>query len=273
MIVAIDTGGTKTLIAGYNERGVITTQFKFETPKQPSAYIDAVAMHLKALFDGKEITAISLAIPGLLKDGVALHCPNLGWTNFHIVRELQAVIGKATPIFLENDANLAGLAEARSFRKIPDFCLYVTISTGIGSGIIVEGKLNKALRDSEAGHALIEYDGLVREWETFASGKAIFKAYKKMAKDIKSKRTWMQISDRISRGFLAVIPILQPDVIVIGGSMGTYFEHYEDYLNERLKKHLPEMIPLPKIVQAKHPEEAVVYGCYYYALDRLAETA
>ncbi len=269
MIVAIDTGGTKTLIAGYNERGVVTTQYKFETPKKTSEYIDVLTTHLTALFGDKSVTAISLAVPGMVKNGVAIHCPNLGWKNFPVVKELQGVLNDA-PIFLENDANLAGLAEARSFRTIPESCLYVTISTGIGSGIIINGKIDAAVRNSEAGHALIEYDGLVREWETFASGQAVYKAYKKMARDIKSKRTWMQIADRISRGFLAVIPILQPDVIVIGGSMGTYFEQYEPFLKEKLKKHLPDMIPVPKIVQAKHPEEAVIYGCYYYALDQLA---
>ncbi len=273
MIVAIDTGGTKTLIAGYNERGAVTTQYKFETPKKPSEYIDTLTTHLTALFGGQKITAISLAVPGTLKDGVAIHCPNLGWTNFPIVKELKSVLGKDMPIFLENDANLAGLAEARAFRKTPAFCLYVTISTGIGSGIIVNGHIDPAVRNSEAGHALIEYDGVVREWESFASGQAIYKTYRKMAKDIKSKRTWMQIADRISRGFLAVIPILQPDAIVIGGSMGTHFDKYETYLTEALKKRLPAMIPVPKIVQAKHPEEAVIYGCYYYALDQLAAEA
>lgn len=272
MIVTIDTGGTKTLIAGYNERGAITTQLKFPTPKKTSEYIDVLTTHLIALFSDKKVTAISLAVPGIVKDGVVVHAPNLGWTKFPIVRELKGVLGGA-PIFIENDANLAGLAEARTLRTVPAQCLYVTISTGIGSGIITNGKLTEGLRNSEAGHALIEYDGVVREWESFASGQAVYKAYRKMAKDIKSKRTWMQISDRMSRGFLAVIPILQPDVIVIGGSMGTYFDQYEAYLKGILEKKLPAMIPMPKIVQAKHPEEAVVYGCYYHALDELAKTA
>ena len=164
---------------------------------------------------------------------------------------------------------MAGLAETRSLKTIPAQSLYVTISTGIGSGIITNGKINYSLRNSEAGHALIEYDGVVREWESFASGKAIYKTYGKFARDITSKRTWNQIADRISRGFLAVIPILQPDIIIIGGSMGTYFEKFGDQLTNILKEKLPEHIPCPKFIKAKHPELAVIYGCYYYAVDNL----
>ena len=93
--------------------------------------------------------------------------------------------------------------------------------------------------------------------------------YKKFARDIKSKRTWRQIADRISRGLLAVVPILQPEVIIIGGSIGTYFSKYGVTLREILAEHLPPHIPCPKIVKAQHPEEAVIYGCYYYGKDYL----
>ena len=123
---------------------------------------------------------------------------------------------------------------------------------------------------SEAGRALVEYGGKIHSWESFASGRAIVDAYHKFARDITSKRTWKKIADRISRGFLAVIPIIQPDIIIIGGSVGTYFERYGDYLRDILTSHLPPHILCPKIIQARHPEEAVVYGCYYYGKDYLA---
>jgi len=151
---------------------------------------------------------------------------------------------------------VAGLAETRQLKDIPALSLYVTISTGIGSGIITDGIIHPALRYSEIGRSLVEYDGHVREWETFASGKAIYTIYGKYARDIKSKRTWHQVADRISRGFLATIPVLQPDVIIIGGSIGTYFSSYGTDLKGILKEHLPDHIPLPKIVQAKHPRRS-----------------
>lgn len=269
MLVAVDTGGTKTLVASFLEDGRIGDQFKFPTPKNTDEYTKLLTEQLEAHFGNQKVEAIVVAVPGIINDGVAVWCSNLGWKNFNVKAALKGVLGDA-PLFIENDANLAGLAETRQLKKIPELSLYVTISTGIGSGIITDGMINHSLRNSEAGHSLVEYDGSVREWESFASGRAILEVYGKYAADITSKRTWRQIADRISRGFLAVIPTLQPSVIILGGSIGTYFDQYGKQLAAILDEKLPAHIPTPKIVQAKHPELAVVYGCYYYALDALA---
>lgn len=271
MIVAVDTGGTKTLIAGFTEAGELISEFRFETPSRPSQYVDVLTTHLRALFDPTKVDVVVVGLPGIVKNGVAVWCNNLQWKNFNAARELEGILGDA-PVLIENDANLAGLAEARQLKTLPTSVLYVTISTGIGSGVVTNGKIDPGLRYSEAGRALVEFDGKVREWETFASGKAIYQTYRKYARDITSKRTWWQIAQRISRGFLATIPIIQPDIIIIGGSIGTHFKKYEADLKAILTKHLPDHIPLPKLVAAKHPEQAVIYGCYYYALDILADS-
>ncbi len=271
MIIAVDTGGTKTLIAGYSEDGKIVSEHKFPTPTDKNEYIKTLTTHLTAFFNPAQVDAIVVAMPGIVKDGVAIWCNNLHWKNFNVADELKGILGGA-PLFVENDANLAGLSETRQRSPMPMSSLYVTISTGIGSGVITGGKIDPGLRHSEAGRSLVEFDGMVREWETFASGKAIFTTYGKYARDIKSKRIWRKIADRISRGFLAMIPIIQPDIIIIGGSIGTYFKQYEADLKGILKEKLPPHIPLPKLVQAKYPEHAVIYGCYYYALDALAHS-
>lgn len=271
MLIAVDTGGTKTLVASFLEDGSIGEQFKFPTPPTTAEWTALLKNQLEEHFGTAPVEAIVVAMPGIVKNGVAVWCNNLKWMNFDVARALKGVLGDA-PLFIENDANLAGLAETRQLKTVPAFSLYVTVSTGIGSGIITNGTINSALRNSEAGRSLVEYDGAVREWETFASGKAIYKIYGKYARDITSKRIWHAIADRISRGFLAIIPVLQPDVIIIGGSIGTYFEKYGKDLTGLLKEHLPSHIPTPKIVQAQHPELAVIYGCYYYAIDCLATT-
>ena len=267
--MAVDTGGTKTLVASFLEDGRIGEQFQFPTPKSTTEYTALLKEVLESHFGGQPVEAVVVAIPGTIRDGIALWCNNLKWKNFNVQAALQGVLGNA-PLYIDNDANLAGLAETRQLKVIPSLSLYVTVSTGIGSGIITNGTINHSLRYSEAGRSLVEFDGAVREWETFASGKAIYTTYGKYAKDITSKRTWHQIADRISRGFLAIVPVLQPDIIIIGGSIGTYFEKYGKDLTGILKEHLPDHIAVPKIVQAQHPELAVIYGCYYYALDELA---
>jgi len=270
MLVAVDTGATKTLVASFGKDGVLKDQVKFPTPKSAAEYIKTLSKTLEQLFENKHIDAIIIAAPGVSKNGVIIWGGgNLAWKNFNLAGELKGVLDGA-PIFIENDANLAGLGETRFLKNKPAQSLYVTISTGIGTGIITDGYINSALRNSEAGHALIEYDGIVQDWENFASGKAILKTYGKYARDIKSKQIWNQVADRISRGFLAVIPILQPDVIIIGGSIGTYFDKYEKRLQALLKEKLPPHIPCPQFRQAKYPELAVIYGCYYYGIDKLS---
>lgn len=269
MIITIDTGGTKTLISSFKKNGKMGESIKFPTPADSKQYVKMLQETVREHYSHETVDAIVIALPGIVKDGVAVWCQNLGWANFPAAKLLKDLL-PGVPVLIENDANLAGLAETRALNPVPLLTLYVTISTGIGSGFCTNGHIDQAMRLSEAGHALVEYDGRVQAWEKFASGHAIVKVYKKFARDITSKRTWRQIADRISRGFLAVIPITQPDVIIIGGSVGTYFERYGDMLTSILKEDLPPHIPCPKIVQAQHPEQAVVYGCYYYAKDYLA---
>jgi len=269
MLVTVDTGGTKTLIAEFGQDGQIGETIKFPTPVDQAEYVTLLRKTLQKNYGDKPVEAVVVALPGIVKDGVAIWCNNLGWKNFDAHSALSGVLGK-TPVLIENDANLAGLAETRILDPMPISSLYVTISTGIGTGIITNGHIDPGLRYSEGGRSLVEFEGQVREWESFASGKAIHATYNKFARDIHSDRIWEQIADRISRGFLALIPVIQPDIIIIGGSIGTYFDQYGDRLKEILQESLPPHIVCPRLIVAKHPEEAVIYGCYYYALDYLA---
>lgn len=269
MLLAIDTGGTKTLVAGFDRKGNAGEMHRFETPKDPEDYVAHLSELINAHYSHLTFDAVTIAVPGVVKNNRVVWCQNLPWHDFDIAAALKVVV--KCPIFLENDANLAGLAETKALPHIPQCSLYVTISTGIGTGIITHGALDPALSGSEAGHMFVEYDGKVRMWESFASGRAIKNTYGKYARDIQDKRVWKQVADKISRGFLVLIPALQPDVIIIGGSIGTYYEWYGETLKKLLKDHLPDHITLPEVRQAAHPEEAVLYGCYYFgtaALDR-----
>jgi glucokinase len=196
-----------------------------------------------------------------------LWCGNLPWRDVKLGDALKPHYD--CPILIENDANLAGLAEANALTPVPPLVLYLTVSTGIGSGIIVNGKLLPELSGSEAGHMLIWHNGRKYIWEDFASGSAIHKLYGKYAYDIESKAAWEDIAENIGRGLGVLIPALQPHTVVIGGSIGSHFDNYDKQLRDWLKQKLPENIRLPRILQAKHPQEAVIYGCYYYGVHNL----
>ncbi|HEX4662132.1 MAG TPA: ROK family protein [Candidatus Saccharimonadales bacterium] len=271
MIVTVDTGATKTLIADFDVAGVKRQEARFATPKNEQEFLDTLVSTLQHAYpDASMIDAICIALPGMIIPGGILKlAPNLGWRDVAVRKQL----GKyySCPIFIENDANLAGLAEAQAQPKIPKVSLYLTVSTGIGAGIIINGRLLPEHRSSEVGHMVLEYDGMLREWESFASGRAILAKYGQYARDIDSDETWNEIADMISRGLLALIPALRPDLIIFGGSIGTYFEKYQPHLESILHEHFDHlMIAVPQMVQAQHPEEAVIYGCYHYATHKLA---
>lgn len=268
MIIAVDTGGTKTLVARYSRQGVQESSHKFPTPAAETDYVEQTIATIHTLATSDQIDAIVIALPGIVKDGVALWCNRLGWANFDAYRVFTNAFPD-TPIFIENDANLGGLGAATRTVPTASTALYVTISTGIGTGYIVDGVIDKGMRLSEGGRMLVEFQGAVKEWESFASGSAIVAQYHAYARDIHDAATWNAIADRISRGFLACIPLIQPEVVIIGGSIGTYFDQYSDRLTTLLKEHLPAHIALPSFVQAANPEEAVIHGCYVYGTQQL----
>lgn len=268
MLIAVDTGGTKTLITGFSHKGEASVSYKFPTPRDKNEYIATLIEAINDNFKNQKIEGIVVAVPGVVRENKVVWCANLGWKNFDIALLVKRAF--RCPVWVDNDANLAGLGEVRMLKKAPQTVLYVTISTGIGTGIIVDSNIEPGLADSEGGHSLVEYDGQVREWESFASGAAIKRTYGKYARDITSKVVWRQIADKISRGFLPLIPILHPDMVIIGGSIGTYYDRYEETLQKILRKRLPNHITMPVFKQAAYPEEAVIYGCYYYGKEKLA---
>ena len=113
MLVAVDTGGTKTLIALFGDDGRVRETIKLPTPKIQAEYVELVKTTLQKNFTKLEIDAVVIALPGIVKNGIALWCNNLKWKNFDAASAFKNILG-TTPVFTENDANLAGLAEARS---------------------------------------------------------------------------------------------------------------------------------------------------------------
>lgn len=262
MYAGIDVGGTKTLVASLDENGVITEQLRFETPRDYQKFLAQLALHLSRLAV-KDFKACGVGIPGIVDNrGHGLDFGNLPWRDVPVQTDVERLIH--CPIALANDAKLAGLSEAMLV-KDKHRVLYVTVSTGIGTGYIVGQHIDPDLATNEGGHLLLEHDGRYMRWQDFASGSAIYKRYGKRLSDINDARTLRVIARNIAIGLIDLIAILTPDVVILGGSVGTHYPKYGTYLDEFLKRYDNPMIQLPDIKAAERPEQAVVYGCYDYA--------
>jgi len=267
MIVAVDTGGTKTLVAVFDTDGQIVAEERFPTPHDISGYITELCSTIDRLTKDIEITCISVGLPGTIQDGVMVWAGNLEWADIDIASLLKPHY--ACPVVVENDANLAGLAETRALSETPPICLYMTISTGIGTGVILDGRIDPLLSRVEGGRIMLEHGEGYEIWELFASGKAILGRYGKLASEIDDEATWREIAANLAQGMLALLPFLKPDVVVIGGGVGVHFDRFVPFVNEQMTANLRDDYR-PRLVKAAHPDEAVLYGCYYHALDVLA---
>lgn len=261
MYLAIDIGGTKTRVAALDSSGVIKESHKFATPAEYPTFLKEIAATLLN-FSAKKFTYACAGVPGRLerKQGIAVAFGNLPWRDIPIASDLQKIIH--CPTIIENDANLAGLSEAMLLKNAFQKVLYVTISTGIGTGYIVDQKIDQGTQDSEGGHIILEYRGKLEPWEKFASGRAIFRRYGKKARDITDEYSWKQIARNIALGLSDLSVVLEPEVVVLGGGVSTYFDRFSLFLERYLQQFATPLAPLPVIRQAQRPNEAVIYGCY-----------
>jgi predicted NBD/HSP70 family sugar kinase len=266
MYAAVDVGGTKTLVAVFAENGEIKEQLKFATPKDYTDFVKELAANVDNL-STKDFRGAAVAVPGRIhrRTGVGIAFGNLPWINVPIQDDAEKVLG--CPVVIENDAKLAALSEALLIKDTYHKILYITISTGIGAGMIIDGKISPYFRDMEVGHVLLEHGDRLVRWEDFASGSAIVEKFGKRASEITDTQDWYVIARNIAIGLIDLIATLTPEVIVIGGGVGTHFDKYKDRLIEQLKIYENPMVTIPPIIKAQRAEEAVVYGCYEHAKD------
>lgn len=267
MFVAVNIGGTKTLIAIFDREGKTIEQIKFPTPPDYEDFKKELAKTVAGLTT-KDFTRVVTAVPGLLnrKEGLALAFGNLAWKPpVPIAADFEKIF--QCPVMIENDTKLAGLSEAVLLEKKYPRVLYVTISTGISGAVITNGQIDPDMQDMEAGQLLLEHKGRLMDWEDFGSGKAFQAKFGKRVSDMEDSNSaaWYWLARNIAIGLIDLIATLTPAVIVIGGGVGAHLEKYREKLDEQLRIYENPMLKMPLILKAQRAEEAVIYGCYDYA--------
>ncbi|MBI2940261.1 MAG: ROK family protein [Chloroflexi bacterium] len=190
IVVGVDLGGTKIAAASATLTGQILHRVRHRTDAQAGPEriiaqiveaVDAVTLRQHLPLQGVTMIGVGAPGPTSCSRGIVYTAPNLaGWRDV----PLRALIERATglPVQVENDANAATVAEHRwgAGRGVRDL-VYLTVSTGIGGGLIFGGRLYRGAAETagEVGHITIDYDGPLCHCgsrgclETFASGTAI----------------------------------------------------------------------------------------------------
>jgi predicted NBD/HSP70 family sugar kinase len=270
MYLGIDVGGTKTLLAIFTKEGEILRESKFPTPEDYDQFKKELESNISKLgSDG--LVAAGIGIPGLIdhKTGESVDAGgNLPWKHINLKNDVQKILPGAR-VFMHNDAKLAALSEAilrhRKYKRV----MYLTISTGIGGGVITNDKIDDAFVNFEPGRMRFEFEGKNQMWEQFASGKALFKRYGERASELDDPAAWREYAGLLAVGFEELLPTVQPDLIIIGGGAGAHLEKFEEYLLDELNRFKDPLVPVPKIIKAQRPEEAVIFGCYDYIVQNL----
>ncbi len=257
MYLAIDIGGTKTLIALFSRRGRVIRRRKFKTAQGYKSFMRDLETNLEG-FRLRRIKAVTVAIPGLVQKNYSVKFGNRNWRDIDLIGLLRKLFN--CPIWFENDANLASLYEGY---RLPGKTVFLTFSTGIGGGVVEKNRILPESNDLEPGHVVYEYDGAKREWEDIAAASAIENHYHvDRATDLRKKDTIQDIAKRMSLGLPDIIKQYQPDTIVLGGPMGRIFRLYEPYLPKDLGV---------KLRRPRRPNESVIYGCFLYSKQKELE--
>jgi predicted NBD/HSP70 family sugar kinase len=226
-------------------------------------FITEVKNVITELTSNTQPKSCAIGLPGTIdrQNNVVLSFGNLPWENVKIKQDISDIL--SCPIYIENDAKLAGLSEAEAVKDIYSRVLYITISTGIGIGLTVNGKIDHSVSDAGGRGIMTEHQGKIVAWEEFASGSAILRQTGKLASEITDDADWYLVSRNIAIGLINLIVTLSPDCVVIGGGVGTHLDKFHERLHDELEIYRNRMIvKMPQIKKAQHPEEAVVYGGY-----------
>lgn len=231
LYVGLDIGGTKLLVAGADREGKILKRVQEPTPLDLQEGIVTLNRMIVSIAGGEQVSAIGAAIGGPLdwKQGIVspLHQPK--WRDV----SLKALFEDrwSCPFFVDVDTNVAAMGEYYFGNEEAPRLLYLTISTGMGGGFVVNGKIYRgaAGQHPEVAHQSIHYRcansdkiacecGIPDCLEALVSGNGIRRIYGKPAECL-DEHEWDEVAYNLGQGLRNLATVLLPDVIVLGGGV------------------------------------------------------
>lgn len=305
--IGIDVGGTGIQMGVVDEKGqiiakgAIVTRTDIPFEDQVKAMADCALETLeKSGHTLIELAAIGLGIPGIAdqKTGVVPFCTNLGWKNVPLRETFQKYIDK--PIFIDNDATVAGLAESvAGVSANTDSSVFLTLGTGVGAGIVIRGKVWSGFHGvgSEVGHMIMEIDGEPCSCgnrgclERYTSATAIIRmAREAVAKhpdslimslcggdpslinakmvfdaaregDEQGLKVFRRYARYLGQAIATIVNFFDPEVIVLGGGVSKAGKFLLDAVREEAPKYcIFKSMPISRIELAKLGPDAGIIG-------------
>ncbi|MEM1964736.1 MAG: ROK family protein [Candidatus Caldarchaeum sp.] len=245
--IAVDVGATYIRF-GLVQNGAILRRLIYRTPASKNGLATIFGQAFKILHQTGATTKTAVGIASIgplsVRRGVIQRPPNLGLAEVNL-REIVERFHRAEPVIL-NDCTAAALAEKTyGPHRGCDNLVYVTISTGIGGGAVVDGNLlqGKDGNAVEIGHLVVEYTSRVRcgcggrgHWEALCSGKGL----PNLASEVYGRKLWQdsrqifsaakhgdkravlvirKMTELNAAGFASVINAFDPEIVVVGGGV------------------------------------------------------
>jgi len=220
MYVVFDVGGTQTRL-GYSANGRSLVRVETRPTDASEAGLGAFAAELAKWVSQYQPEAVAGGLPGQVDAEGALRAATHlgGWEGQPVGLCLEQAVGMS--IGLENDAALAGLAEARlGAGRGKRIMAYITISTGVNGVLVVDGKIEPTATGFEVGRELVPGpDGVTISWEELVSGAAVRQRYGRAPREIKDPVVWAHVARDVALGLYNLVMVWSPEVIVLGGPM------------------------------------------------------
>ena len=305
--LGIDIGGTNIAVGVVKEDGSLVKTLSVPTGagRATEALVKDMidtsrAVVTEAGLTMSDISSVGIGVPGAVTpDGIVLSAVNLGWKNVPLAK----LVGEALqlPVYLGNDADCAALGEVLAGSGSEhNSALMITMGTGIGGGLIVNGKIFTGCTGcgTEPGHFTFVYGGEPCGcgnrgcFEAYASATALIRQTKRaMERDLGSKMWELvdhdmdkvngkvpfdaakmgdetalavvaQYIDYLGMGIASIVNTFRPEVVIMGGGICNQGDYLMVPLNETIKKccYASDLLPVPKAVRASLGNDAGIIG-------------